>query len=96
MRQRIKDEFADLPISRQRKYQLRMKRDQRCTECGEPAVQGSRCLKHLVKARERQRDKRGLKRRYHGTLSYRLQAAARKRHRAASRRSRSVSAARKN
>ena len=79
MRKRINDEFTRLPVSRQRKYQLRMKRDRRCTECGQPAVQGSRCLKHLVKARERQRKKRGLKRRYHGTLSYRLEAAARKR-----------------
>ena len=35
---------------------------------------GSRCLRHLVKARERQRKKRGLKRRYYGTLSYKLQA----------------------
>jgi len=86
MRKRIQDEFADLPVSRQRKYQLRMKRDQRCTECGAPAVQGSRCLKHLVKARERQRDKRGLKRRYRNTLSYRLQDAARKKRRASSRR----------
>src|ERR1035437_4746056 len=76
MRKRIKDEFTHLRVSRQRKYQLRMKRDRRCTECGEPAVQGSRCLKHLVKALERQRKKRGLKRRYHGTLSYRLEAAA--------------------
>ena len=73
MRKSIKDEFTDLRISRQRKYQLRMLRDKRCTECGEPAVQGSRCLKHLIKARERQRTKRGLKRRYHNTLSYRLQ-----------------------
>ncbi len=73
MRKRIQDEFSDLPISRQRKYQLRMQRDRRCTECGAPASQGSRCLKHLVKARERQRKKRGLKRRYYGTLSYRLQ-----------------------
>jgi len=32
---------------------------------------------HLVKARERQRKKRGLKRRYHGTLSYKLEAEAR-------------------
>jgi hypothetical protein len=78
MRKRIEDEFTHLKISRQRKYQLRMLRDQRCTECGEPAVQGSRCLKHLVKARERQRDKRGLKRRYYNTLSYRLQALERK------------------
>ena len=76
MRKRIQDEFADLQISRQRKYQLRMQRDKRCTECGEPAAQGSRCLKHLVKARERQRKKRGLKRRYYNTLSYRLEAAA--------------------
>ena len=73
MKKRIEDEFTDLPISRQRKYQLRMQRDNRCTECGEPAVQGSRCLKHLVKARERQRKKRGLKRRYYGTLSYKLE-----------------------
>jgi hypothetical protein len=75
MRPSILDEFTRLPISRQRKYQLRMKRDKRCTECGEPAAKGSRCLKHLVNARERQREKRGLKRRYYGTLSYKLQAS---------------------
>jgi hypothetical protein len=74
MRPRIEDEFTSLPISRQRKYQLRMQRDRRCTECGEPASVGSRCLKHLIKARERQRTKRGLKRRYFGTLSYKLEA----------------------
>jgi hypothetical protein len=92
MRKRINDEFTRLSVSRQRKYQLRMKRDRRCTECGQPAVQGSRCLKHLVKARERQRKKRGLKRRYHGTLSYRLEAAARKRSKIASRRKLSAAA----
>lgn len=70
----IIDEFTHLPISRQRKYQMRRQRDKRCTECGEPAAKGSRCLKHLVKARERQRKKRGLKRRYYNTLSYKLQA----------------------
>jgi hypothetical protein len=76
MRRPIKDEFTRLRVSRQRKYQLRMRRDRRCTECGEPAAQGSRCLKHMVKARERQRKKRGLKRRYLNTLSYRLEAQA--------------------
>jgi hypothetical protein len=76
MRKCIEDEFTRLPISRQRKYQLRMQRDQRCTECGEPAVQASRCLKHLIKARERQRKSHGLKRRYYGTLSYKLELAA--------------------
>jgi hypothetical protein len=75
MRHSIIDEFTHLPISRQRKYQLRMQRDKRCTECGAPAAEGSRCVKHLVKARERQRRKRGLKRRYYNTLSYKLQAA---------------------
>ena len=90
MRKRIRDKFTNLPVSRQRKYQLRMKRAHRCTECGEPAVQGSRCLVHLVKARERQREKRGLKRRYYGTLSYRLQAAERKKRSTASRRSRAA------
>ncbi len=74
MRKRIQDEFTELPISRQRKYQLRMQRDHRCTECGAPAAQGSRCVRHLVKARERQRKKRGLKRRYYNTLSYKLEA----------------------
>jgi hypothetical protein len=73
MRKLIEDEFTHLPLSRQRKYQLRRQREGRCTECGDPAAQGSRCLRHLVKARERQRKQRGLKRRYHGTLSYRLQ-----------------------
>lgn len=76
MRARINDEFTHLKISRQRKYQLRMQRDQRCTECGEAVIQGSRCLKHLIKARERQRKKRGLKRRYFNTLSYKLEAQA--------------------
>jgi hypothetical protein len=69
----IRDEFTHLPISRQRKYQLRMEREGRCTECGQPAAEGARCLKHLVRARERERKKRGAKRRYKGTLSYRLQ-----------------------
>jgi hypothetical protein len=76
MRRRIEDEFTSLTISRQRKYQLRKQRDRRCTECGEPAAVGSRCLKHLIKARERQRKKRGLKRRYYNTLSYRLESQA--------------------
>ena len=76
MNKRITDEFTHLEISRQRKYQLRMQRDKRCTECGAPAAQGSRCIEHLVKALERQRTKRGLKRRYLNTLSYKLQAVA--------------------
>jgi hypothetical protein len=72
----IKDEFTDLPISSQRKFQLRMKRDKRCPLCGEPAIMGVHCLKHLVQQRERQRRKLGLRRRF-STLGYRLEAEAR-------------------
>ena len=74
MRPAIKDEFTHLKVSRQRKYQLRMSRDGRCTECGAPAEEGARCLKHMIKARERKRKKLGAKRRYKSTLSYRLQS----------------------
>lgn len=73
MPRRVVDEFAHLPISPQRRYQLRRRRDNGCSECGEPAIMGTRCLKHLVKARERQRRKCGLKRRYFNTVSYKLQ-----------------------
>ena len=74
----IRDEFTDLKISRQRKYQLRKQRDGLCTECGKPAIQGLRCLEHMVRARERQRAKMGLRKRYTKTLSYRLEEEARK------------------
>src|SRR5437899_1700139 len=76
MGKQIRDEFTDLPLSRQRKYQLRKQRDGRCSECGAPASAGSRCVQHLVQARENQRQKRGTRTRYTGTLSYRLQLAA--------------------
>lgn len=72
-RKRIIDEFTDLPVSRQRKYQLRATRDGRCTECGKKATAGARCLKHQVLARERQRKRNGARRRYN-TISYTLSA----------------------
>jgi hypothetical protein len=75
----IKDKFAKLPISRQYRYQLRMRQQKRCIICGEPAVTKWKCLKHMVKARERQRKKLGLRRRLRGALSYRLQRKARRR-----------------
>jgi hypothetical protein len=75
----IKDKFAKLPISRQYRYQLRMRQQKRCIICGEPAVTKWKCLKHMVKARERQRKKLGLRRRLHGALSYRLQRDVRDR-----------------
>lgn len=72
--QRIKDEFTDLPISRQRKYLLRRQRDGRCELCGEPVRMGRRCLKHLVERRELLRKKLGCKRRYYNSLGYQLEA----------------------
>ena len=71
---KIQDEFTRVPLSHQRKYQLRKKRDNRCTICGAPAVQAARCVKHLVQAREDQRARFGRKRRYYA-LSYRLEGA---------------------
>lgn len=68
----IQDEYSHLNISRQRRYQLRMARDSRCTECGAPAS-ANRCTKHLVRARERQRRKFKLNRRYRNSISYRLE-----------------------
>jgi hypothetical protein len=75
MRRPIIDEFTYLNISRQRKYQMRKKRDGRCTQCGEPAASGARCLKHLILYREQQRKKKRARRRYDGAMSYRMQGA---------------------
>lgn len=78
-RRPIQDEFQHLNISRQRKYQLRQQRDGRCTICGKPSSSGSsRCLDHLVIARERQRRLKGWKRRYHST-SYKIEEKLSKR-----------------
>src|SRR5690242_8621972 len=66
----IQDEFEKLPISKQRKYQLRMRRDRRCTKCGAPAATATYCVKHLVQARERMRRATGARRRYYSRPSY--------------------------
>ncbi|MDQ6632919.1 MAG: hypothetical protein M3Y82_14385 [Verrucomicrobiota bacterium] len=75
MPKRVKDEFSDLPMSRQLKYQKRKHKQGKCTICGQPKVSSFYCLKHLVAARERQRVKIGCKRRSRG-MSYRLEEAA--------------------
>lgn len=66
---KIKDKFADLKVSRQRKWQLRKRREKRCQVCGQKAVTAMHCLKHAISERERGR------RRYN-SLTYRLAAAA--------------------
>lgn len=70
----IADEFSNLPISRQRKYQLRKQRDKRCTICGGHAVKGLRCLDHLVRDREQTRKRSGYTRRYSNSFSYKMEA----------------------
>jgi hypothetical protein len=72
----IKDEFSDLPISKEQRYWLRLKRDKRCRLCGEPAASCALCLEHLVRNRERAREIFGYKRRYSHTLGYELELKA--------------------
>jgi hypothetical protein len=69
------DERAHPAVSRQRQYQLRMKRQGRCTVCGKPVAEGSRpiCPEHLVRARKRKRQKQACKRRYSSALSYNVE-----------------------
>jgi hypothetical protein len=76
MSKRIRDEFTDLEMSRQQKYQLRMRRDGRCIICGENAAVSGLCLEHLVARRERTRRKLGCRRRSKAAKSYRLQEQA--------------------
>jgi hypothetical protein len=46
---RILDEFTDLELSRQRKWQLRRAKEGRCIKCGATAAPGSGlCVKHHV------------------------------------------------
>ena len=42
----IRDEFTSLPVSRQRKYQLRKHRQGRCIVCGADAVTANHCQVH--------------------------------------------------
>ena len=45
----IIDEFTDLPVSKQRKRQLRARRDGKCISCGKPVCEKSKqfCTYHL-------------------------------------------------
>src|SRR6266566_2476730 len=49
---KIIDEFTDLPISRQRKKQLRWMKNGRCETCGAPAATAHQCLRHAIQDRE--------------------------------------------
>lgn len=76
---KIQDKFTKLPISRQRKYQLRMAKARRCIICGKPGVNSgpnTYCLRHLVANRESSRARQGCKRRNLVCASYRLEKIA--------------------
>jgi hypothetical protein len=70
-RKKIVDEFTELPISRQQKWQLRRAKEGRCVICGEPKVTAWHCLRHAIANREWARKYSGSVRR-NKTLTYKL------------------------
>ena len=72
-RKKIVDEFTELPISRQQKWQLRRAKEGRCVICGQPKVTAWHCLKHAIANREWARKYSGSVRR-NETLTYKLAA----------------------
>jgi hypothetical protein len=48
----IHDKYTYAPISRQRKYQLRMRDKHKCIICGESATNSHFCVIHANKANE--------------------------------------------
>ena len=74
-RKKIVDEFTDLPISRQQKWQLRRAKEGRCVICGDKKVTAWHCLKHAIANREWARKYSGSKRR-NKTLTYKLASKA--------------------
>jgi len=61
-RPEIVDEFTNLPVSRQRKWQLRKMAAGGCRICGQAAISGGYCLKHLVQERDHSAERFGYKR----------------------------------
>lgn len=74
---KIIDEFSHLPVSHQRKTQLRYGRDGKCIICGGVLATKHHCLKHAEAARERQRQRTNAQRRSR-SLTYRLREAGAK------------------
>lgn len=73
MSRRIQDEFTDLPITRQQKWQLRRSRDGKCQQCGEKIDRGRKghCLNCLLHRLETRRKRDGAKKRYR-SLTWKL------------------------
>jgi hypothetical protein len=67
----VVDEFSELLVSRQRKEQLRHKRDGKCILCPRPLATKNHCRKHALAARERSRKRNGSKRKNRTALDRR-------------------------
>ena len=74
MSRAIQDEFTDLPISRQRKWQLRRSKTGKCQQCGQRFETGANghCLHCMIKRLDNSRKRSGHRKRYR-SLSWRLQ-----------------------
>lgn len=73
---KIRDEFTELPISRQRRWAKRKRRDGKCRVCGQPAEAIGLCGPHAVYNREIQRKCNGSGRRNLGAKSYQFDGRA--------------------
>lgn len=60
-RKDIQDEFTHLPVSRQRKLQMRWKRDGKCIICGKELFSAFHCKKHWKDNNDRSRSSKGCK-----------------------------------
>ncbi len=74
VKKRIVDQFTQLPVSRQRKWQLRQRQKGLCAKCSKRVVPESiYCIRHMVDhrvaARRRYQRKRGRTRQHRGTKS---------------------------
>lgn len=74
---KIHDEFTDMPISRERKRQLRALKKGVCciAGCEEPLATKVHCLKHAVERREKSRSERHVSRRWKNAKTYQLEMA---------------------
>jgi len=61
---RIIDEFTNLKISRQRKWQLRHVKKYLCAKCGEPSISDGLCIYHRIKEAKKDRRRHKSIRRY--------------------------------
>jgi hypothetical protein len=69
-------DVLEKPMSRQKRWQAKKKSEGNCPCCGRPANRLAYCLECAVKKREARRRRIGSKRRYRGSLTYKLQKDA--------------------